>query len=402
MPTTSAAFNSEVLRLTNKFRLSKGLNPLRSNSELDKTAQDHSKDMALRDYFAHKNKQGEQAWDRAKTNGYTSRGMAENIAAGQRTPESVVNAWINSPGHRKNMLNPNYTELGTGFYNLENDKGAVNYTRYWTQVFGAGDLTPNNSPQPKSTPTVKPKPVVTPVVAPVKPKPVVNVAADKPVAYLNFNEGRGTAAKDTSSFGRNNSARLLKGTRWTRKGKSGRAVMFDGRNDRVAVANSRDINQGTHDERTVSMWFKVNNTDTKRKQVIYDEGSNARGMNAYVQDDLLYFGSWGKAGNNPASFVKTNKVSSGKWHHMALVLDGQSAVKPNAFTAYLDGHKVGSLAASQMLSHDAASLGNLSGSTKFHDGKGGSSYGLYGAIDEVKIYNDALSSRQVNKAAEFI
>lgn len=68
--------------------------------------------------------------------------MGENIAAGYSTPEAVVEGWKNSSGHRANLLNPNFTELGVGYYYLANDTGSVNYNRYWTQVFGSGDLNP--------------------------------------------------------------------------------------------------------------------------------------------------------------------------------------------------------------------------------------------------------------------
>ncbi|UBF24763.1 CAP domain-containing protein [Kovacikia minuta CCNUW1] len=69
----------------------------------------------------------------------------ENIAAGYSTPEQVVQGWINSPGHRANLLNPSYTELGIGYYYLANDTGSVNYKSYWTQDFGSGDRNPSSN-----------------------------------------------------------------------------------------------------------------------------------------------------------------------------------------------------------------------------------------------------------------
>ena len=73
---------------------------------------------------------GEQVWDRARTVGYPYRKVAENIAAGQRTPQDVVTSWMNSSGHRANILNCNLTEIGVGYAT------GGSYGRYWTQNFG--------------------------------------------------------------------------------------------------------------------------------------------------------------------------------------------------------------------------------------------------------------------------
>ncbi|GAB4386837.1 MAG: hypothetical protein Kow00121_54290 [Elainellaceae cyanobacterium] len=143
--TTNAAFVNRVLELTNQFRAQNGLTPLKLNSELNATAQGHSEDMAVQDYFSHTGKDGSRPWDRAKVIGYEARAMGENIAAGQTTPEAVVEGWKNSPGHRANLLNANFTELGVGYFYLQNDTGSVNYRHYWTQVFGSGDLNPASS-----------------------------------------------------------------------------------------------------------------------------------------------------------------------------------------------------------------------------------------------------------------
>jgi uncharacterized protein YkwD len=69
--------------------------------------------------------------------GYTYSAAAENIAAGFPTPQSVVAAWMNSSGHRANILNCELTETGVGYVFLANDQGAVNYHHYWTHVFAS-------------------------------------------------------------------------------------------------------------------------------------------------------------------------------------------------------------------------------------------------------------------------
>lgn len=168
----NAQFEREVLKLTNDFRQKNGLKPLVIDQNLEKAADQHTQDMAKQDFFSHTGKNGSSPSNRAKNSGYESTFVGENIAAGYRTPKQVVDGWIASPGHRANMLNTNYNEIGIGYYNLQNDTGSVNYNNYWTQVFGKGTIE-----TPKATPKTESKPVNTPDSAsrspatPAKPKP---------------------------------------------------------------------------------------------------------------------------------------------------------------------------------------------------------------------------------------
>lgn len=145
-PTPAAApipdFVQRVLNLTNQFRAANGLAPLQLNIELDTAALRHSQDMALNDYFDHNGLNGSTPASRMNQVGYSSSVYGENIAAGYDTPEEVVQGWIDSPGHRANLLNPSFTEVGIGYYYLANDTGVNNYYSYWTQDFGGGDLNP--------------------------------------------------------------------------------------------------------------------------------------------------------------------------------------------------------------------------------------------------------------------
>ena len=130
-------FIQEVIQLTNQFRQDNGLNDLTFDPQLATAAQSHSENMALQDFFSHTGADGSSIGDRVDATGYNFSTAGENIAAGQSTPASVVEGWINSPGHRANLLNPDFTEIGVGYALLENDTGDVNYTHYWTQVFAA-------------------------------------------------------------------------------------------------------------------------------------------------------------------------------------------------------------------------------------------------------------------------
>ncbi|MGD1855074.1 MAG: CAP domain-containing protein [Leptolyngbyaceae cyanobacterium] len=164
------AFENEVLRLTNEFRRENGLKALVLDRNLDETADKHSEDMARQDYFSHTGKDGSKPWDRARSEGYESGTVGENIAAGYGSAKAVVEGWKNSPGHRANMLNANYNEIGVGHYYLANDTGSVNYRHYWTQVFGKGTI---ENPAPNPDPTPEP-PAPTPTPTPPSGPNVIN------------------------------------------------------------------------------------------------------------------------------------------------------------------------------------------------------------------------------------
>lgn len=96
--------------------------------------------MALQDFFSHTGRDGSNLTDRVSATGLTlTVPLAENVAAGYTTPESVVQGWMDSPEHRDNILNPDFTQLGVGHYFWENDTGdLMDYNHYWTQVFSGG------------------------------------------------------------------------------------------------------------------------------------------------------------------------------------------------------------------------------------------------------------------------
>ena len=138
MPSTST-YTDRVLALVNIERANQGLSPLTWNTQLSTAAQNHSASMAINDYFSHTDDldaDGSSPWDRIHNAGYQYSAAAENIAAGDQTPEEVVATWMNSPEHCANILNPNYTEIGIGYFYLQNDTGTVNSNFYWTQTFG--------------------------------------------------------------------------------------------------------------------------------------------------------------------------------------------------------------------------------------------------------------------------
>jgi uncharacterized protein YkwD len=128
---SNSSFLAQVVTLTNQQRSAAGCAPLSVNPNLTTAAQGHSDDMAVNHYFDHNSQNGDTPWDRITAAGYvgwTSAG--ENIAEGQATPQAVLDAWMNSAGHRANILNCSFNEIGVGY--AVSDNGDP----YWTQDFG--------------------------------------------------------------------------------------------------------------------------------------------------------------------------------------------------------------------------------------------------------------------------
>lgn len=120
----TSSFAQQVLELVNKERAKNGLSALKLDNKLNAVATAHSKDMATRNFFSHTNPDGLSPFDRIKNAGVSYKTAGENIAVGQKTPQQVVSSWMNSEGHRKNILNGNFSKMGLG-----------REGNYWTQLF---------------------------------------------------------------------------------------------------------------------------------------------------------------------------------------------------------------------------------------------------------------------------
>lgn len=118
-----------VLKLVNEERAKQGLQPLTLSSKLTSIATMKAKDMAEKGYFDHTSPTYGTPFQMLQQFGVHYSSAGENIAAGQQTPEQVMQGWMNSSGHRANILNKNYDTIGIGYY-----KGG-SYGTYWTQLF---------------------------------------------------------------------------------------------------------------------------------------------------------------------------------------------------------------------------------------------------------------------------
>ena len=129
IPTTDSSvlrYEKEVVRLVNEERAKHVLKALTYDWELSRVARIKSQDMKDNKYFSHTSPTYGSPFQMMKSFGITYRSAGENIARGQATPQAVVNAWMNSSGHRANILNSSFTHIGVGY---------VAGGKYWTQLF---------------------------------------------------------------------------------------------------------------------------------------------------------------------------------------------------------------------------------------------------------------------------
>ncbi|KAG6972385.1 hypothetical protein JG688_00004011 [Phytophthora aleatoria] len=131
---TQTGFQALLLAAVNKERAAVGLPSLCMNTKLQSAAQKHSNDMAANNFMSHTGSNGSSMSQRITASGFKWTAIAENVAAGQKDVTTMMQAWMNSAGHKKNILGSKYKMFGCGYaYNANSI-----YKRYWTQEFGTG------------------------------------------------------------------------------------------------------------------------------------------------------------------------------------------------------------------------------------------------------------------------
>ncbi|WP_082232452.1 CAP domain-containing protein [Halobacillus massiliensis] len=123
-------FEKEVVELVNEERAKEGLEPLKMYERLSDLARMKSQDMADESYFDHTSPTYGSPFEMMDQYDFKYWSAGENIAAGQRTPEQVMDGWMNSPGHRENIMKEEFTHIGVGYV-----EGEGSYGTYWTQMF---------------------------------------------------------------------------------------------------------------------------------------------------------------------------------------------------------------------------------------------------------------------------
>jgi uncharacterized protein YkwD len=130
---TDKSFEIRVIELINEERAKAGLSALKPQHQLTAAAQVYSADMACHNYLSHTGRDGSRFVERAARQGYQFDYGGENLAGGYATPEEVVQGWMDSPGHRENILNEHYVDVGVGYAFYLYSR----YFAYWAAEFGS-------------------------------------------------------------------------------------------------------------------------------------------------------------------------------------------------------------------------------------------------------------------------
>jgi hypothetical protein len=152
--------------------------------------------------------------------------------------------------------------------------------------------------------------------------------------------------------------------------------------------------------RTVEVWFRVEDKwISSKKQVIYQEGNDKYGLCIYIHDGFLYFGGYNLNESQwQGTWLHTDRIESGRWHHCALVLDGRAEIRDESFQGFLDGKRVDAGPGSQIWGQrNTFALGGIRAETRFHDGSSGVASGHYfrGEILCLRIWDSARNASQI-------
>jgi len=216
-------------------------------------------------------------------------------------------------------------------------------------------------------------------------------------AYYKFNDGSGQVLADATSNNYDGQLGATTGVdtsdpTWLSVNAAVEDKMgtFNGTSNYATISNTTDINTGSDlPNRTISVWFNATDITKTGKQVVYEEGGHINGFSVYIFNSRIYIAGWAESNSWAGTYFNSTSISSGKWHHAALVLSGSST-----FTAYLDGVQIGttSTGVSSLPSHSGDISIGRNGSTQFHDGDDNTAGSYFqGSIDELRIWNEARS-----------
>ncbi len=182
----TAVSTSSLLQETNIQRSNNGKTALALNGQLNTAAQEKANDMATRDYWSHTTPEGREPWQFISAAGYTYTYAGENLAYGFSSSADAVAGWMNSPSHRDNLLNTNYTDVGFGFANATNYQGDGQQTIIVAMYAAPQKVaaaaqpvpqTPAPQPAPKPAPTPQPQPATQPADSQSNDTPVSSAPA---------------------------------------------------------------------------------------------------------------------------------------------------------------------------------------------------------------------------------
>ncbi|HSH03322.1 MAG TPA: Ig-like domain-containing protein, partial [Anaerolineae bacterium] len=223
-------------------------------------------------------------------------------------------------------------------------------------------------------------------------------------AYFPFSEGSGNVTNDATAH--NLGASFVGDPVFTTTTPNlpvfanSYSLYFDG-DDRVTMPDNENINLGFFPQRTVMVWFKPELGPNSLQQIIWEEGGLPSGLNLYLYSGKLYAGGWAPSLNWPGTWLLTpNSLMAGQWYHVAVVIDSEvtNGTEPNGMHLYLDGQLITSGDGARLPIHYRnTGIGDVDNETRFHFGpySGSGGRGFVGHIDEVQVYNGALSQADI-------
>ncbi len=216
-----------------------------------------------------------------------------------------------------------------------------------------------------------------------------------------LDDGEGDIVKDS---GKNEIHGKIYGAVWV-KGAHDEALEFDGVEDYVTIPDSPYLNTGgPYTDRTILAVFKVNDaSSTIQKQTIYEEGGRIAGCNIYVYDEKVYVGAWSHTENIWDGEWLSSNIESGKWYCVALVIrNGTDKIRKGVVEMWLDGKLTDKRPGRQVDNHpEDIGIGAVVQNTVFNDngGDGTRHHNLRGRISEIRVYNEALSKKDLSLGA---
>lgn len=240
------------------------------------------------------------------------------------------------------------------------------------------------------------------------------VSADNPFSYWRLGENSGTTATNEIAGevdGSYDGSPTL-GVPGLIALDNDTAVAFDGTNERVDIPDDADINTGgPYTTKSFELWFRADNVQDR--QVLYEQGGNARGAALYVDSGEVYVGAWNTSNDpgpsapwdsaeaiNNGLYVGTG-IEANQTYHLVMVMDGDASGTTGTITGYLNGSAFGVVSGvGQLFGANAdIAIGGYKNNTRFHSGNGattGNGGFFDGTIDEVALYNTALTAGQVS------
>jgi len=223
----------------------------------------------------------------------------------------------------------------------------------------------------------------------------INIPRDGLIAEYLFN-GNANDGSGNKNHGTLFGATLTK----NRFGNLNSAYRFDKKYDRICLDDPSDSTNPTFDDsihtRTLSLWYKASNLNDK--QVIYEEGGHANGLNIYINNSLIWVGAWSRdCGWTEGVWLKT-PTTKDKWHHIACVFDSE---QKQEFKLFHDGKLKDANSVPRHISEHPLedAIGCMVKNTRFHTGSVYSNmdFSFKGIIDDVRIYNRALSNKEIQE-----